>query len=271
MEINEKNIIDIIRKCGLNPNKSLGQNFLINNKVSFFIAELINCDSTSYVLEIGPGLGSLTNYLSKYTLDVVDIDKRMIDFLKIVYQNNSNLTFINNDILNVNVEKYDAIIGNLPYYITTDIITYLLLNAKNAKEMVFMIQKEAYPRFSKKANEDGYSPIGILIDLLGEIKKCVDVKASNFYPNPHVDSLVFKISLDNNKKTQRNYEIYKLAKTMFLNKRKTILNNLGNYLKDKTQAESILNNLKIPLNYRPENLTTTDYSNLYDELLNIKK
>lgn len=270
MEINEKNINGIVRKCGLNPNKSLGQNFLINNKVSHEIAELIESQSDASVLEIGPGLGSLTHHLSRYNLDVVDIDKRMIDFLKIVYQNQSNFTFINDDILNADVENYDVIIGNLPYYITTDIITYLLLNAKKAQEMIFMIQKEAFPRFFKKANEDGYSPIGILIDLLGSVKKCMDVKSCNFYPNPHVDSLVFKITLDNKNKTKKNYEIYKFAKTMFLNKRKTILNNLGNYLKDKTKAETILNKAKIPLNARPENLTTTNYICLYDEITSNK-
>lgn len=266
MEINEKNITDIVKKCGLNPNKSLGQNFLINNNVSFAIANFLTCHQNSNVLEIGPGLGSLTNHLTKYPLDSVDVDKRMIDFLKIVYQDKKDLCFICDDILNTNVEKYDAIIGNLPYYITTDIITYLLLNAKKANEMVFMIQKEAFPRFSKKVNEDGYSPIGILIDLLGEVKKCLDVKASNFYPNPHVDSIVFKITLDNNKKIEKNYNIYKFAKTMFLNKRKTILNNLGNYLKNKSKAEIILKDLNLSFNLRPENLSTNDYINLYEAI-----
>lgn len=267
MEINRQNIVDIIKKCNLNPNKSLGQNFLVDDKISFKIIESLNVNSSDKVLEIGPGLGSLTHHLSQFNLDVVDVDQRMVDFLKLVYQDKNNIAIKHQDILKTDVSIYDKIVGNLPYYITTDIITYLLLNAKKATQMVFMIQKEALPRFVDKANQKNYSPIGILIDLLGSATKCFDVKSDKFYPNPQVDSVVFKIDVDIDKKNKVNFDIYRFVKTMFLNKRKTILNNLGNYLKDKAKAEKILASIGVLPNARPENICKDDYIKMYSEIL----
>lgn len=267
MEINESNINELVRKCGLNPNKSLGQNFLTNAKVSEQIAHEIDFESAKNVLEIGPGLGSVTHFLSSLNLTAVDVDRRMIDFLKIQYEKNTNISLVLSDILRHDVSGYDKVVGNLPYYITTDIITYLLLNAKNANEMVFMIQREAFPRFAAKVNEYGYGPIAILLSLIGEVKKCFMVKASSFYPNPHVDSLVFKVNIDLDKRTQENFKIYKLAKNLFLNKRKTILNNLSMYTHDKAKASEILTELGIEFTKRPENISVEQYVGIF-KLLN---
>ena len=265
MEINKSTILDIVKKCSLRPNKSLGQNFLIDPAISSRIVDALNVVDGETILEIGPGLGTLTHYLSlkPNPIELVELDKTMVDFLDVVYKDFKNIKIINKDILKVNVSSYDKIVGNLPYYITTDIIVYILLNATKCRKLVFMIQKEAYPRFSAKVNEDGYGPAAILVSLLGEVKKVISVGANSFYPNPHIDSIVFEIEFDLYKKTKANYDIYRLAKALFANRRKTILNNLSSLIGSKDKALQMLNQLNIKETLRPENLSKQDYANLY--------
>lgn len=273
MEINKKSIVEILSKSALRPKKSFGQNFLINPETSAKIVDLLDIQKNEKVLEIGPGLGSLTHFLalSDAEIDVIDLDLGMIDFLNIIYKKMSNINVVHGDILKADIAAYDKIIGNLPYYITTDVITKILLKAEKCKKIVCMIQKEAYPRFSSKVNEPGYSPIGILVSLLGQIEKVMNVGAGSFYPNPHVDSIVFQIEIDLKKRTKTNLEIYQLAHTLFLNKRKTILNNLGTFLNNKEAAAQILVSLGINENLRPENLSPKDYTNLYLTIKNYDK
>lgn len=265
MEINKNTIFNIVKKCSLKPNKSLGQNFLIDPSVSSRIVDSLNITEDEKILEIGPGLGTLTHFLALRTnpIELVELDKTMVDFLEVVYKDFKNIKIINKDILRVDVSSYDKIVGNLPYYITTDIIVYILLNAAKCRKLVFMIQKEAFPRFSAKVNEDGYGPAAILVSLLGEIRKVVNVGANSFYPNPHIDSIVFEIEFDISKKTKANYDIYRLAKALFANRRKTILNNLSSLVGSKDKALKMLNQLNIKETLRPENLSKQDYANLY--------
>lgn len=265
MEISRKSIAEILNKSGLRPNKGLGQNFLINPEVSARIVNCLDIQKGERVLEIGPGLGSLTHFLSssKAKVDAIDLDSGMVAFLNIAYKEIPNVNIIHGDILKTDLKPYDKIIGNLPYYITTDIIVKTLLQAENCKKVVCMIQKEAYPRFSSQVNEPGYSPIGILISLVGKINKIMNVAGGSFYPNPHIDSIVFQIDIDLEKRTKINLETYQLAQKLFLNKRKTILNNLSALLNNKEAALQILVYAGIKENLRPENLSAKDYINLY--------
>ncbi len=265
MIIDSTTIKEIFKTLNISANKNLGQNFLINPSISEKIVNLLDVKDNEKVLEIGPGLGSLTHYLEEYDLDVVEIDKKLSKFLSDSYP---NLNIITNDILKVDVSKYDKIISNLPYYLTTEIVTYLLLNASNASRLVLMMQKEAINRFIDDVNQKSYSPIGILIQLIGSIKKEIAVSRNNFYPIPNVDSVILTIDLDINKKTKENYQIYNMCKSLFINKRKTILNNLTSYLKDKQKAILALQECKIPLNYRPENIDVNSYIRLYNYLNN---
>lgn len=264
MEINRNNLLEIMKFFNISAKKELGQNFLINPSVCLDISNLI--EENKKTLEIGPGFGSLTHFLLQKTTDltVCDLDTRMTEFLKVQYKD-SNINVINKDILKLDVSDYEVIIGNLPYYITTDIITYLLKNAKKCKQMVFMIQKEAYPRFRATIKEDEYCPISILISMLGNIKKAFNVGMNSFYPNPHVDSLVFTIDILN--RDEEIFKVYSLAKAMFLNRRKTILNNLSNYLKDKEKTKDILSKANIEENRRPEDISIEEYK-LLNKLLN---
>ena len=237
MEINRLNIFELVNRCSVKPDKDYGQNFLVEPEIANKICSFLYLNKSDSVLEIGPGLGSLTHFLTgSCNLTVCDIDSRMIDFLKIFYKD--EVTYVLNDIRKVDVSKFDKIIGNLPYNITTELVTFLLMNAREAKQMVLMCQLEAYNRFS---------------DLSGE----------NYGP-----AVVFSF----NKKEDANYEeaigTYKLAKSLFLNRRKTIYNNLKNYFGDASKAESLLKELDVNPMDRPENISPSVYLKMYQLIQN---
>ena len=268
MEINRSNIFEIINKASLQPDKDYGQNFLVETDISNRIVNALNVDEKDSVIEVGPGLGSLTHFLSlsNALITVVDIDLRMTNFLKVIYQD-SNIKIIENDIRKVDVSNYTKVIGNLPYNITTEAIQYFLLNASNAKMMVFMIQSETYAHFSNVSGKE-YGPTSILIHLLGNIEKLFLVKAGSFYPAPKCSSTVFAINIDSNKSRFKAIAAFKLSKQLFLNRRKTILNNLVNYLKNKELANKVCEELNINPLSRPEQLPPEIYLAISEYLCN---
>ncbi|MFA6675275.1 MAG: 16S rRNA (adenine(1518)-N(6)/adenine(1519)-N(6))-dimethyltransferase RsmA [Bacilli bacterium] len=268
MEINRSNINDIIQKLNLFPDKDYGQNFLIDSLLANRIVNELEIDENDTILEIGPGLGSLTHFLllSETKIDVVDIDSRMTLFLKRAYSDYPHLKIINDDIRNIDVSHYSKIIGNLPYNITTELVTYLIINAVNCHQYILMCQAEAFSRFSDMTGKN-YGPISVLIHLLGDSKKIFTVKPGSFYPSPKCNSFVFKITI--NSVTQRNdcLSTYLLCKQLFLNRRKTILNNLTAYLKDRNLAQKICFDTHIEPDRRPEQISPQEYFDLYQVLL----
>ena len=269
MEINRDNVLEICRKSNIHPSKDYGQNFFIEPDASKRIIDALEINDEDNVLEIGPGIGSLTHFLSLYSnqIDVVDIDKEMTAFLNLFYQNNKNINIIENDIRKIDVSKYTKIVGNLPYNITTEIIVYLMQNALKARSMVLMCQLETFAHFYDEKGSE-YGPTSVLIHLLGKIEKIFTVKRGSFYPVPNVDSIVFKIEFERKYPLEEVLSTYKLSRALFLNRRKTILNNLGNYLKDKEKAKAILAKANIPENYRPEQISPIKYLELM-KLLNV--
>ena len=268
MEINRSNIFEIINKASLQPDKDYGQNFLVEPEVSDKIVQALNINNKDNVIEVGPGLGSLTHFLSltDCSLTAVDIDLRMTNFLKIVYQN-SDITIVENDIRKVDVSNFNKIIGNLPYNITTETIQYFLLNATKAEKMVFMIQSETLKHFVDTSGKE-YGPTSVLIHLLGNIQKLFTVKAGSFYPAPKCSSVVFAIDIDANKDRLKAINAFKISKQLFLNRRKTILNNLVNYLKDKDMANKVCDDLNINPLSRPEQLSPEIYLAISEYLCN---
>lgn len=258
MEINRTNLFEIINKAGLKPDKDYGQNFLVEPDISKRIVDSLNIDDKDIVLEVGPGLGSLTHYLSLSGAQITatDIDKRMTDFLKVVYQNN-DVNVIENDIRREDVSNYTKIVGNLPYNITTELIQFFLINAKSAKRFVFMIQSETYNHFSDVSGKE-YGPTSVLIHLLGNIEKLFIVKAGSFHPVPKCNSTVFAINITNSNR-EAAINAFKISKQLFLNRRKTILNNLINYLKNKELASKVCDDLNISPLSRPEQLAPETY------------
>lgn len=266
MEINRSNIFEIVNTLNLKPDKDYGQNFLIEPQVSQKIVDALNIKENDNIIEIGPGLGSLTNFLSltNAKTTVVDIDRRMVDFLNNVYKN-ANIRIVENDIRKEDVFEYNKVIGNLPYNITTEAIQYFLLNAVKAEKMVFMIQSETFNHFYDVSGKE-YGPTSVLIHLLGNIKKLFAVKAGSFYPAPKCGSTVFEINIDARVDRFAAINAFKVAKQLFANRRKTIQNNLSNYLNDKELANKVCTDLNINPLSRPEQLQPEIYLAISDYL-----
>lgn len=271
MEINRANVFEIANKADLKPDKDYGQNFLIEPQICERIVNSLNIQDNDKIIEVGPGLGSLTHYLTLHDNEstVVDIDLRMVNFLKVVYKENSNLQIVENDIRKIDVSQYNKIIGNLPYNITTETIQYFLLNATSASRMVFMIQSETLAHFYDVSGKE-YGPTSVLIHLLGNIERLFTVKAGSFYPVPKCNSVVFVINIDGNANRETAISAFKVAKQLFINRRKTISNNLLNYLKDKDLVNKICDNLGINPLLRPEQISPEMYLRISEYLNSIK-
>ena len=262
MEINRSNIKEFVEKCNAKPDKDYGQNFLVEPLICEKIVDLLS-QTKNPVLEIGPGLGSLTHFLYKKFSDltIVDIDERMIAFLNLFYKENG-VSLIKNDIRNVDLTKYDSIIGNLPYNITKEILVYCFSTALKCNEFVFMIQKEAASHIFSTSGKD-YGPLSIFAHLIGDLKKELQVKAGCFYPVPKCDSVVFSLKvkiLETERSTA--LETYNFAKKCFLNRRKTLYNNLLSAKFDKDKILASFNKLNLKLTTRPEEVSYSLYTNL---------
>lgn len=268
MEINRNNVTEIVEKSGLKPDKDYGQNFLLEPVICQRIIDQLEIKENEKILEIGPGIGSLTHFLSFHSknnlIDLVDIDERMVNFLKIIYKDN-NVNIILNDIRKHDVSCYDKIVGNLPYNITTETVTYLLENAKKVKKMVLMCQAEAFPRFSDVSGKE-YGPLSVFIHLMGNVSRKFTVKPGSFYPAPKCSSVVFEININNHDDFERCFSIFNFSKSIFSNRRKTILNNLSNFLGNKDLSLKILNEVSIAPTKRPEELSPETIAILHDHL-----
>ena len=265
MKINRDNVKELLSMLNVAPTKDLGQNFLVEPDVCEKIVSFCDINDNDRVLEIGPGLGSLTHFLCDKTnnLTCVEIDKNLVKILKDIYQE-KNINFVNEDITKYNDFNCDKIIGNLPYNITTDLIINLLLNYSQCKKYILMIQAEAFNRFFDTKGKE-YGPASILVHMIGDIKKLLVVKPGSFYPSPKCNSLVFSIDVKEEVDRKRAKDVYKLAKQLFLNRRKTIFNNLTSVC-DKEKARNILSQLKIEENKRPEELIVQDFEHIFDLL-----
>ena len=258
--MSEKEYFEKVKSYKLIANKSLGQNFLINPQTAEKIVGLLNLKDEDRVLEIGAGLGSLSYFLTQSNshVELIDIDERMLMFLEEQFHSKPNVIIKRQNILKYNLSEFNKIIGNLPYYITTSILEKLLLDAKNADLIVLMTQKEVYPKLLKTNN----SPLSLFLNYVADISNPIEVGKNNFAPIPHVDSVVFVIKPNENIKNPSNEKLFKTMKQLFLLRRKNILNNLTNLVKNKEKAREILEKMQIDTNKRPEELPIEFYINL---------
>lgn len=258
--MNKESYFENVKSYKYLANKSLGQNFLINQGTAEKIVDYLNVSSDDFVLEIGAGLGSLSVFLvdTKAHVSLIDIDERMLAYLNDKFSSYSNVEIRRQNILKEDLQKYTKIIGNLPYYITSGIIEHILLNAKNATKIVLMCQKEVYP----KLLSNNISPLSLFLNYVSNISAPLAVGRNNFVPVPHVDSVVFSLAPNERIKDESNKELLKLMQRLFLHRRKTILNCLESVVKDKDLANSILTEMKIKSNLRPEQLPIEFYINL---------
>lgn len=271
----------ILNKYGIHANKSLGQNFLINEEVINQIIEKAEIDEKDLVIEIGPGLGTLTSRLLEKARKVicVELDDRMITILNDRFKLYNNFELIHDDILKVNLNKIInenlfennnikkiKIVANLPYYITTPIIMKLLEEKLNITSITVMIQKEVADRLIAVPGEKNAGAITYSVYYYAEAEKVLDVENNSFIPEPSVTSTVIKLNIRKEPVIQIKDEklMFRIIKQAFMQRRKTLVNALSNMdiFKSKEEIIRMLEDLNINTKVRGEALTIEQYAQI---------
>lgn len=270
----------IMKKYNIRANKNLGQNFLINEEVVKNIVGCSNIEKEDLVIEIGPGLGTLTKYLLEKAGKVIciELDTKMLQILEDRFSLYNNFELINNDVLKVDLKniiekektegkiKNVKIVANLPYYITTPIIMKLLEEKLELESITVMIQKEVADRLIATPGEKNTGAITYSVYYYADSEAIMEVPNSSFIPEPEVTSKVIKLNIRKEPavKPKDKEKMFKIIKYAFMQKRKTLLNSLTNngVFKNKTQGTEILNSLGIKENVRPEELTLEQFEKI---------
>lgn len=262
-------IIDFFKLENSHAKKELGQNFLINKNIAIEMCNFLELNKNDNLLEIGPGLGALTDILINRTLSytAIEYDAKFINYLSLAYKD-TNLILKKQNILKNQDFEFNKIIGNLPYYITTDIIESIALKYKNLDIGIFMIQKEAYNRITAKQGKD-YNALNILLMYMFDINKLFDVSKDNYFPIPTVNSIVFKMVPKREKNRAFASILYKIARISFINRRKTLFNNLKVLTKDSELLTKMFKDLDMSLLIRPEEVSLNLYEKITLYLLNV--
>ncbi|OZM55854.1 16S rRNA (adenine(1518)-N(6)/adenine(1519)-N(6))-dimethyltransferase [Lottiidibacillus patelloidae] len=278
---------EIIAKHNFSFKKSLGQNFLIDQNILNNIVSAADLSPDSGVIEIGPGIGSLTERLAKKAKNVVafEIDQRLIPILEETLEPYENAKVINQDVLEADIhavieENFSdgqdiMVVANLPYYVTTPIILKLLNDNLPIRGIVIMIQKEVADRIAAKPSTKEYGSLSIAIQFFAEAETVMTVPHTVFIPKPNVDSAVIKIT----KRTEplaivKDEEfMFEVVRASFAQRRKTIINNLKSFFgkDEKDKVEQALNASGIDPKRRGETLSIEEFAKLSDELHHLLK
>jgi 16S rRNA (adenine1518-N6/adenine1519-N6)-dimethyltransferase len=274
------NTNEVLKKYGLRLTKTLGQNFLTDINIIRKIVDTGEVSPSDLVVEIGPGIGSMTAELAVKAGKViaVEIDKNLIPALKENLSAFSNVTIICGDIMETDLESLTKgwtgplkVISNLPYYITTPIIMMLLEGNVAWDTLVFMVQKEVAQRMAAKPSTKDYSALSIAVQYYSDPKLAFTVSKNCFIPKPDVDSAVVKLKKRILKCAQDidKDHFFKIVRASFGQRRKTLLNSLGNQPfipGGKDRLREVLLKLGIKESIRAEELTIYDFMNLSREL-----
>ena len=276
MDLREETIA-ILNKYGLRANKKLGQNFLINESIIYDIVKKANVTKEDVVIEIGPGLGSLTKELINNAKKVIaiELDPNMIDILKSRFGIFDNFEVIYGDVLKLDLEEmikgYDSVkvVANLPYYITTPIIMKLLEDKLKIKSITVMVQKEVGERICATHKDKEYGAITVSVQYYSEPQIIIDVPKENFLPAPEVDSCVIRLDMREKPLVSLKDEklFFRLVKGAFTQRRKTINNSLTCSGKSKEEIIAALNKLGIDSKLRAENLSIQQYADIANTLV----
>lgn len=266
--------LEIVEKYGHRMNKGFGQNFIIDPNVVIKIAKTSsNKDLTT--IEIGPGIGALTEQLAIYSKRVIayEIDDKLIDVLADTLGDYDNVEIRHTDFLNVDLNNEDyadeeiVVTANLPYYVTTPILFKLFESNLKIKSINVMMQKEVADRLLAKPNTKEYSALSIIVSYLYDVKKLMDAKKQVFYPSPNVDSIVVSLFPKSKDETIDDQDkFFEVIKACFKYRRKTLNNNLKELIGENTKT--VLENLGFE-NKRAEDLTLEDFKRLYHEIKSI--
>lgn len=284
------NTKDIIKKHNIRLTKSLGQNFLTDERVVKRIVDAAGVSDTDLVIEVGPGIGSMTVELAARAGRVVavEIDKHLIQALSENLKAFGNVKIVNENILDIDIKelishnqkgrdpecKYDSVkvVANLPYYITTPIIMKFLEEDPGIDTMVFMVQKEVAERMAAKPGGKDYGALSVAVQYYAMPEKVFDVPPHCFIPQPDVDSSVVRLAVHKTPPVELlDRELFfKTIKAAFGQRRKTLLNALSNsgyFNMSKEEIKGILQKLGIEENRRGETLSIMQFAELANSFL----
>ena len=273
----------IMKKYNIKAKKELGQNFLINKEVIDKIISSSEIDEDDLVIEIGPGLGTLTKYLLEKAKKVIciELDKKMIKILRERFSLYENFELLNQDILKVDLNnlikteketnkiKNVKVVANLPYYITTPIIMKLLEEKLDLESITVMVQKEVADRLITIPGKKDTGAITYTVYYYAKGEDILEVPKNSFLPEPEVTSKVInlKIRKEEPVKVKNKEVMFRIIKCAFMQRRKTLLNSLTNtrVFINKEEGEKILKQIGLDVNIRAEKLKIEDYAKIADK------
>lgn len=274
----------VLERHGFTFKKSFGQNFLTDTNILQKIVDTAEIDKHVNVIEIGPGIGALTEFLAENAAEVMafEIDERLMPILADTLQEFENVKIINEDILKSdlqarikefsNPELPIKVVANLPYYITTPILMHLIESRIPFSEFVVMMQREVADRISAQPNSKSYGSLSIAVQYYMTAKVAFIVPRTVFVPAPNVDSAILKMTRRDKPAVEVEDEsfFFRVSKASFTHRRKTLWNNLtscfGKSDEIKTRLEIALNNADLSPNVRGEALDLQEFSRLSDSL-----
>lgn len=273
---------EIMRKFSIYPNKRLGQNFLVNKRILDLIVEAGEITKEDLIIEIGSGLGILTQQLCERADKVigVELDRKLVEVLKNTLSKYTNIRIVHADILKLdlrtllkeeNNKNKIKVVANLPYYITTPIIMKLFEDDLGLESLVVMLQKEVAERIIAKPGGKDYGALTIAVKYYGNPVIVANVPPHSFIPQPEVESSVVKINIHKIPivEVEDKKLFFKIIKVVFSQRRKTILNGLVNsglFKQDKEQIKKLLNSIGINETSRPETLSIYDFAKIVNEM-----
>ena len=274
----------VLERHGFTFKKSFGQNFLTDTNILQKIVDTAEIDENVNVIEIGPGIGALTEFLAENAAEVMtfEIDERLVPILADTLRDIDNVCVVNEDILKsdlqVRIKEFAnpslpiKVVANLPYYITTPILMHLIESGIPFSEFVVMMQREVADRISAQPNSKSYGSLSIAVQYYMTAKVAFIVPRTVFVPAPNVDSAILKMVRRDQPAVGVKDEafFFKVSKASFTHRRKTLWNNLTSYFgksnEVKTKLESALDNAELSPSVRGEALNLQEFARLADSL-----
>ena len=274
----------VLERHGFTFKKSFGQNFLTDTNILQKIVDTAEIDKNVNVIEIGPGIGALTEFLAENAAEVMafEIDDRLVPILEDTLRDHDNVNVINEDVLKAdlqtrvkefkNPELPIKVVANLPYYITTPILMHLIESKIPFAEFVVMMQKEVADRISAEPNTKAYGSLSIAVQYYMTAKVAFVVPRTVFVPAPNVDSAILKMTRRKQPLVEVKDEdfFFRVSKASFVHRRKTLWNNLTSHFgkseEVKNKLEQALENAAIKPSIRGEALSISDFARLSDDL-----
>ena len=274
----------VLERHGFTFKKSFGQNFLTDTNILQKIVDTAEIDKNVNVIEIGPGIGALTEFLTENAAEVMafEIDERLVPILEDTLRDHDNVKVINEDVLKADlqtrVKEFEnpnlpiKVVANLPYYITTPILMHLIESKIPFAEFVVMMQKEVADRISAEPNTKAYGSLSIAVQYYMTAKVAFVVPRTVFVPAPNVDSAILKMTRRKQPLVEVKDEdfFFRVSKASFVHRRKTLWNNLTSHFgkseEVKNKLEQALENAGIKPSIRGEALSISDFARLSDAL-----